>query len=115
MFIAVFLAIGILIAAIPTAILGWCAWRLTKRLPIWLGLQITLIMTTLLAALICTPIGGGGEGVILPLGLILVFHYSDLFGVGAADLRKHISQQAVTFLCMWAGMYLIAMVVISGQ
>jgi hypothetical protein len=111
LFIAIFLGIGLLIAAIPTAILGWCVWRLTKRLPFWLRLQITLIMTTLLAALVCTPIGGGGEGVILPLGLMLALHFSDLFGVGGADLREHISEQAVTFLYVWGGMYVVSMVI----
>jgi|GEM_PF-6580397 hypothetical protein len=112
LFITVFLAIGILIAAIPTAILGLCGWYLTKGLPIWLRLQITLIPTTLLTAISCTPIGGGEGGVMLPLGLILVLHFTDFFGVGGADLREHISEQAVAFLCVWGGMYVISMVVI---
>jgi hypothetical protein len=112
LFIAVFLVVGILIAAIPIAILGWCVWRLTKGLPIWLRLQVTLIPATLLAAISCTPFGGGEGGMMLPLGLILVLHFSDFFGVGGADLRDHVSQQAVTFLCVWGGMYVISMVVI---
>ena len=112
LYIAVFLVIGMLIAAIPTAILGLCVWRLTKGLPIWLRLQITVIPATLLAAISCTPIGGGEGGAILPLGLILLLHFSDFFGAGGADLRDHVSQQAVAFLCVWGGMYVISMVVI---
>jgi hypothetical protein len=112
LFVVVFLAIGILIAAIPTAILGWCVWRLTKGLPFWLRLQIIVIPATLLAAISCTPFGGGEGGVMLPLGLILTLHFSDFFGVGGADLRGHVSQQAIAFLCVWGGMYFISMVAI---
>jgi hypothetical protein len=65
-----------------------------------------------LAAISCTPIGGGEGGAILPLGLILLLHFSDFFGAGGADLRDHVSQQAVAFLCVWGGMYVISMVVI---
>ena len=39
-----FVIIGMAIAAIPTAILAWCAWHLTKSLPAWLRLQITLAL-----------------------------------------------------------------------
>lgn len=114
LFIAVFLIIGILIVSIPAAILAWCLWRLTKRLPTWLRLQIILLLTTFLAALIFTPIGGAGQGVVLPLGLILVFHLPDLFyGASGDDLRRHILEQAVTFLCVWGVIYFISMVVLA--
>jgi hypothetical protein len=75
------LAISIFIAAIPC----WCAWRLTKRLPIWLRLLITILITTLLLALICTPIGGAGEGGawVLSLGMFLVSAlYEWMLGAG---------------------------------
>ena len=112
MFLAIYVIIGLLIAAIPTSVLGWCVWRLTKGLPVWLRLHITLVITTFFVALVCTPIGGGEGGAAIPFGLIFLLHFHDLFGVGGADLREHILEQAVTFLCVWVGLYGLSALII---
>ena len=114
LYIAVFLIIGMAIVAIPAAILARCSWHLTKSLPAWLRLQISLALATGLAALGCTPLGGGGQVAMLPLGLICVLDFPDLlFDLSGGDSRSKVLEQMCTFLGIWVVLYAISMVVVS--
>jgi hypothetical protein len=114
-FLLSFIAWGMLLAAIPCCCIGWVTWRLTKQLRIWLRLQITIVITTLLAALISTPVVAIGHGVaISPLGLILFYAFPDLI-FGTANLSDLFLDWhcAVPFSCVWGVMYFTSMVVVS--
>jgi hypothetical protein len=107
---------GLLIAALPACCIAWPTWWLTKRLPIWLRLQITIIATTFVAALACTPIGAAGEGGggVFPLGIILPSILQALI-FGLTSFHEVLSELncGVLFLGVWGTMYFISMVVVG--
>jgi hypothetical protein len=107
---------GLLIAALPACCTAWLVWWLTKRLPVWLRLQITIIVTTFASALACTPIGAAGEGGggVFPLGIILPSILQALI-FGLTDFHEVLSELrcGITFLCVWAVLYLISMLAVG--
>ena len=83
----------LLIAAASGIYLGLCVWRLMKRFPMWLRLQIALIMATLLAALMCVGIGYFEDG-----GEVLSWH-------GVEENERG-------FFGLWFYMYFASMVIV---
>jgi hypothetical protein len=118
-FLIVILGFGLLLAAIPCFCVGWLTWWLTIKLPFWLRLQITTLITTFLAALIITPIGAVGEGGagVFPLGMILPNILSNLI-LGVTSLHDSLWEFkkldcAVLLLCIWVAAYFISMGIVG--
>ena len=108
MYLLLFLMVGI--GAIIVALPCFCAWWLTKKLPIWWRL---LIVTFLLAVAI-TPVGGGSEGGpwVATLGLQLPFTLLD--PTERVSMHQLLSIEAVTLaLGIWVGLYALSAVAIA--
>ena len=98
--------IGALIAAIPCGL----AFLLTRKLSLWLR----LLITTFLAALICTPaavVGEGGAGII-PMGYYLYDFFPS--GIHSQDRNRPRPgiEEVISIAVVWAILYAVSMAIV---
>jgi hypothetical protein len=107
LYVLAIVGIGALIAAIPCGL----AWWLTKRLSIWLR----LLITTFIAALICTPavVGGRGGAGIVPMACLLYDFFSSGIHPQNSNRSRPGNEEVISIVVVWAILYAISMAIVG--